>query len=162
MGRSQKLKPVRERGSIDELPSGALRVRVYAGVDSVTKRRHDLVKVIPAGPKAKQQARAARDRLVSQVEERRNLRMNATPDQLLDRYLDQFDEAHRAQEIVRDQGIVLGDAGDRVKGPPRDRGEAGGGPPLLSSSGGPFSVAGPSSALLQCGPRRHGGGPGGG
>jgi integrase len=36
----------RERGSIDELPSGALRVRVYAGTDPITKRRHDLVEVI--------------------------------------------------------------------------------------------------------------------
>jgi integrase len=42
----------RERGSIDELPSGALRVRVYAGTDPITKRRHDLVEVIPPGPKA--------------------------------------------------------------------------------------------------------------
>jgi hypothetical protein len=39
-------------GQHDELPSGALRVRVYAGTDSITKRRHDLVEVIPAGPKA--------------------------------------------------------------------------------------------------------------
>ncbi len=40
----------RQQGSIDELPSGALRVRVYAGVDPVTRRRHDLVEVIPAVP----------------------------------------------------------------------------------------------------------------
>jgi hypothetical protein len=36
-------------GSIDELPSDALRVRVYAGVDPVTKRRHDLIEVVPPG-----------------------------------------------------------------------------------------------------------------
>jgi LacI family xylobiose transport system transcriptional regulator len=29
----------RERGGIDEPPSGALRVRVYAGTDPITKRR---------------------------------------------------------------------------------------------------------------------------
>jgi hypothetical protein len=40
--------PRRQRGTVDELPSGALRVRVYAGADPVTGRRHDLVEVIPA------------------------------------------------------------------------------------------------------------------
>ena len=34
------------RGSIDELPSGALRVRVYADRDPVSKRRHDLIEII--------------------------------------------------------------------------------------------------------------------
>ena len=68
----------RSRGSIDELPSGALRVRVYAGVDPVTKRRHDLIEIIPPGPGADKQARRTRDRLISQVEERRNPRTNAT------------------------------------------------------------------------------------
>ena len=32
----------RSRGSIETLPSGALRVKVYAGIDPVTKRRHYL------------------------------------------------------------------------------------------------------------------------
>jgi hypothetical protein len=74
-------------------PAGALRIRVYAGVDPVTKRRHDLVEIIPPGPQAEKKARAVRDRLVSQVEERRNPRTNATVDQLLARYLNQFDGA---------------------------------------------------------------------
>ncbi len=39
-------------GSIEELPSGALRVRVYACADPVTGRRHDLTETIPARPKA--------------------------------------------------------------------------------------------------------------
>lgn len=38
-------------------------------------------------------ARAARDRFISQVEERRNPRTSATVDQLLDRYLEHFDGA---------------------------------------------------------------------
>ncbi len=91
----------RQRGSIDELPSGALRVRVYAGVDPVTKRRHDLVEIIPPGPHAERRARAARDRLVSQVPERRNPRTTATVDQLLDRYLDQFDGAPNTLTLYR-------------------------------------------------------------
>jgi integrase len=77
----------RQRGSIDELPSGALRVRVYAGVDPVTKRRHDLIEIIPAGPGAERQAEQARVRLLAEVQERRNPRTSATVDQLLDQYL---------------------------------------------------------------------------
>jgi integrase len=66
-------------------------VCVYAGVCPVTKRRHDLVEIISAGPRAEKNALAARDRLVNQVEERRNPRTNATVDQLPDRRLDRFD-----------------------------------------------------------------------
>lgn len=80
----------RQQGSIDELPSGALRVRVYAGTDPITKRRHDLVEVIPAGPKAWDRADEVRRQLVADVKQRRNPRTNATVDQLLDRYLDQL------------------------------------------------------------------------
>jgi hypothetical protein len=54
----------RQRGGIDALPSGAPRVPVYAGVDPVTKRRHDLVEIVPSGPQAERKARAVRDRLV--------------------------------------------------------------------------------------------------
>jgi len=78
----------RGRGSIDALPSGAFRVRVYAGKDPVTGRRHDLVEVIPAGPKAAAHAEAARTRLLNQVDERRHPRTNATVNQLLDRHFE--------------------------------------------------------------------------
>jgi integrase len=99
--RSQGPIPGRSQGSIDELPSGALRVRVYAGVDPVSKRRHDLIEIIPPGPGAGKQARRVRDRLISQVEERRNPRTNATVDQLLERYLDQFDGAATTLTLYR-------------------------------------------------------------
>ncbi len=91
----------RQRGSIDVLPSGAFRVRVYAGVDPVTKQRHTLVETIPAGPTAERQACAARDRLLAEVAERRNPRTNATVDQLLERYLDQFDGADSTRTLHR-------------------------------------------------------------
>ena len=39
----------RQRGSVEELASGALRVAVYAGSDPLTGRRHYLREVIPAG-----------------------------------------------------------------------------------------------------------------
>lgn len=38
------------RREIETLPSGALRVRVYAGIDSVSRKRHYLVETVPAGP----------------------------------------------------------------------------------------------------------------
>jgi len=76
----------RSRGTIDELPSGALRVRVYAGTDPVTGRRRDLVELIPPGPKAGRLAEAARTRLLNQVDEQRQPRTNATVNQLLDQH----------------------------------------------------------------------------
>ncbi len=74
----------RQRGAIDELPSGALRVRVYAGEDPLTGKRHSLVEIVPLGPKAATLAEAARIRMLNQVDERRNPRTSATVDQLLD------------------------------------------------------------------------------
>lgn len=78
MARARDGRQGRERGSIDELPSGALRVRVYAGMDPVSKRRHYLTKVVPAGPTAATHARALRDLLVREVEARRSPRTSAT------------------------------------------------------------------------------------
>ena len=66
----------RSRGSIEELPSGSLRVSVYAGIDPVTKRRHYLREIIPAGQKAGAEAEKAMRRLAGQVDERRWLRTN--------------------------------------------------------------------------------------
>jgi integrase len=83
--------PKRQRGSIDELPSGAFRVRVHAGRDPLTGRRHDLTEVVPAGPRAAAEAEKVRTRLLNQVDERRNPRTRATMDQLLDRYLTVLD-----------------------------------------------------------------------
>ena len=55
----------RSRGTIDELPSGALRVRVSAGVDPISKRRLYLTELVAAGPKARQTAERIRTRLLS-------------------------------------------------------------------------------------------------
>lgn len=83
----------RAKGNIEELRSGALRVRVYAGTDPVTGKRHNLVEVIPSGPKAWRAAEEIRDRFLREVAEKRNPRTSATIDQLLTRYLEQFDGA---------------------------------------------------------------------
>lgn len=92
---------VRERGNSETLPSGAVRVRVYAGIDPVTKRPHYLRAVVPPGPKQASEVRKVRNRLVSQVEDRRNPRTNATLSQLLERYLDQFDGAPKTLRNYR-------------------------------------------------------------
>lgn len=84
-------RPRRARGSIEQLSSGALRVRVYAGYDPVTGRRRYLDEVVPAGPRAAAQAERARIRLLHQVAERRHPKTAATLDQLLDRYFEVLD-----------------------------------------------------------------------
>ncbi|NJC70823.1 tyrosine-type recombinase/integrase [Planosporangium thailandense] len=78
----------RTRGEIEVLPSGSLRVRVYAGTDPVTRKRHYLVETVPGGRGAEREAERVRTRLLGQVDERRNPRTRATLDQLLDRWLD--------------------------------------------------------------------------
>lgn len=92
----------RQRGEIETLPSGSLRVKVYAGIDPVTKRRHYLHETVPAGPSAAREAEKVRTRLLAQVDERRNPRTRATVAQLLDRWLDVLDvEASTRQGYVR-------------------------------------------------------------
>ncbi len=79
---------LRQRGEVEELPSGALRVKVYAGEDPLTGRRHYLRETIAAGPTAAREAEHARARLLNQVDEGRNPRTKATVNQLMDRYLE--------------------------------------------------------------------------
>jgi len=81
----------RKRGEIQTLPSGSLRVKVYAGIDPLSGKRHYLTETIPAGPTAAAAAEKARTRLQSQVDERRNPRTKSTVDQLMDRYLELLD-----------------------------------------------------------------------
>ena len=86
-----KKRRARSRGTIDELPSGALRVRVSAGIDPISKRRMYLTEVVPPGPKAGQEAERMRTRMLSQVDERRSPRTRATVGQLLDQWLEVLD-----------------------------------------------------------------------
>jgi len=85
---SAKASGKRRRGEIETLPSGSLRVRVYAGIDPVSRKRHHLTAIIPAGPRAEKEAEKARTRLLSQVDEQRNPRTRATVNQMLDRHLE--------------------------------------------------------------------------
>jgi hypothetical protein len=54
---------VRPRGNIEALASGALRVRVYAGVDVLTGRELYLKQTVPAGRDAQRRAEQVRDQL---------------------------------------------------------------------------------------------------
>jgi integrase len=81
----------RTRGEIEVLPSGSLRVKVYAGMDPLSGRRHYLTEVIPSGPTAAREAEQARTRLLNQVDEGRNPRTKANVNQLMDRYLELLD-----------------------------------------------------------------------
>jgi hypothetical protein len=81
----------RTRGEIETLPSGSLRVRVYAGIDPVSKKKHYLTEVVPVGPKAAKEAEKVRTRLLNQVDEKRSPRMRATVNQLMDRYMEVLD-----------------------------------------------------------------------
>ena len=65
---------VRPRGNIEELASGSLRVRVYAGVDVLTGQRLYLKHVVPSGPEAWAVAERTRDALLRQAEEGRQPR----------------------------------------------------------------------------------------
>jgi integrase len=78
----------RQRGEIEKLPSGALRVRVYAGIDPITRKRHHLTEIIPAGRGAARAAEKARTRLLAQVDEQRSPKTRATVNQMLDRHLE--------------------------------------------------------------------------
>lgn len=78
----------RTRGRVEKLPSGSLRVSVYAGIDPVSKKRNYLVETVPAGTTAARDAERVRTRLLNQLDERRNPRTKATINQLLDRWLE--------------------------------------------------------------------------
>ncbi len=70
------------RGEVERLPSGSLRVRVYAGVDPGSGKRRYLTETVPAGPAADREAEAVRTRLLDEVDALRNPRVAERPDAL--------------------------------------------------------------------------------
>jgi LacI family transcriptional regulator, xylobiose transport system transcriptional regulator len=70
------------RGEVERLPSGSLRVRVYAGVDSESGKRRYLTETVPAGPGAEREAEAVRVRLLGEVDALRNPQAKEPPDAL--------------------------------------------------------------------------------
>lgn len=81
----------RRRGKIETLPSGSLRVKIYAGKDPVSQKAHYLTEVVPAGPTAAKEAEKARTRLLARLDEKRAPRTSATVDQLLERHMELLD-----------------------------------------------------------------------
>jgi len=77
----------RSRGEIETLPSGSLRVKVYAGIDPISKTRMYLRETILAGPTAEREAEKVLARFLREVYERRHPRTDATVQQLIDRHL---------------------------------------------------------------------------
>jgi len=67
------------RGEIERLPSGSLRVRVYAGIDPATKKRRYRVETVPAGKTAEREAEAVRARLLREVDEQRGPQPDRPP-----------------------------------------------------------------------------------
>ena len=82
---------MRNRGVIQELPSGSLRVRVFAGEDPVTRKRHYVSELVPPGPKARRQAERVLTKLLAEVQERRSPRSGATISHLMERHLEMLD-----------------------------------------------------------------------
>jgi integrase len=79
-------------------------VKVYAGYDPVSGKRHYLDEVVPAGPRAAAEAEKVRTRLLHEVDERRNPKTRATVNQLLDRYLETLDVEPTTR--TRYEGII--------------------------------------------------------
>ena len=92
----------RQRGEIVTLPSGSLRVRVYAGVDPLSGKRLYLTETVAAGPKALADAKKVRNRLIGQIDEQRNPRTRATVNQLMDSYLDVVDVEVTTQTATKE------------------------------------------------------------
>lgn len=104
----------RDRGEVEVLPSGGLRVRVYAGVDPLTGKRNYLTETVTAGPTAAREAEKARVRLLNKVDERRAPSTRATLNQLLDKWLEvaELETSTRVgylRKIERHVRPVLGD-----------------------------------------------------
>lgn len=86
----------RPRGNIEQLASGSLRVRVYAGVDVLTGRDFYLKETIPAGPGAVVEARRRLDELVRQVAQGRQPKTNASLQLLIEQHLEVAERTHSA------------------------------------------------------------------
>jgi LacI family xylobiose transport system transcriptional regulator len=67
------------RGEVERLPSGSLRVRVYAGLDPDTGKRRYLTETVPAGPGAERKAEEVRARLLGEVDAIRHPRTDERP-----------------------------------------------------------------------------------
>ncbi|MEU4739746.1 tyrosine-type recombinase/integrase [Actinosynnema sp. NPDC023658] len=96
-----------QRGEILTLPSGSLKVRVYAGKDPLTGKKNFLTETISHKlPDYRKEAERTRTRLLNQVDERRAPRTTATINMLMDRYEEHL-KVDRSTEIGYRRNIRL-------------------------------------------------------
>lgn len=77
----------RARSSIDVLPSGSLRIRVYAGQDVLTGKQHYISEVVKPGPHAQELAEQAKHRLVDEIHADRHVKTHGSVVQLIEEHL---------------------------------------------------------------------------
>lgn len=94
----------RPRGSIDRLKSGALRVRVEAGVDPITGKRHRPTVTIPPGPDDQHQAEVTLTRLLNEVDEQRHPKTKVNIAHLVGAYQNERQAARTT--IEKDDGLI--------------------------------------------------------
>lgn len=108
---ARKTAQKRQRGEIITLPNGGRRVKVYAGIDPLTGRRHYLDQTLPPGPRVDDDAEAQLTRFIHEVNERRNPRTKATVNQLMNRYLELLDvevtTKRRYESVIRTHILPL-------------------------------------------------------
>ncbi|HVD88508.1 MAG TPA: hypothetical protein VNB91_06420, partial [Jatrophihabitantaceae bacterium] len=85
--RSRRGKTRSVEGYIERLPSGSVRVGVYAGTDLVSGKHLYLRELVKAGPDVEGRAEAVRVRLVDQVSAGECPRTDATIEQLMERHV---------------------------------------------------------------------------
>jgi hypothetical protein len=71
-------KKKRQPGNDETLPSGSIRVRVYAGIDPVTNVARYLRATVPPGPDQKREVERVKAEFIAQVRAQRHPRTDAT------------------------------------------------------------------------------------
>ncbi|WP_326957614.1 tyrosine-type recombinase/integrase [Amycolatopsis sp. NBC_01286] len=94
----------RHRGSIDRLDSGSLRVRVDAGADPITGKRHRPTVIVPPGPDDEHQAEVALTRLLNEVDEQRHPKTKVDIGHLV---LNYQDERKAARTTIEKDGSLI-------------------------------------------------------
>src|ERR1051325_8344937 len=83
MSAAKARKKTKQRGEILTLPSGSLKVRVYAGIDPLTGKKNFLTETLPrTTPDLEREAERVRTKFLNQVDERRAPRVRATVNML--------------------------------------------------------------------------------
>jgi integrase len=95
---------IRPRGSIDRLDSGSIRVRVDAGADPITGKRHRPTVIVPPGPDDQHQAEVALTRLLNEVDEQRHPKTQVNVAHLVGKYQDERTAARTT--IEKDGGLI--------------------------------------------------------